>query len=256
MKLHCLGTAGYHPSETRHTASFFIPEHNLLLDAGTGVFRLQPLIMSREVSILLSHAHLDHVVGLTFLWDVLSGTPLERIHVYAEEEKIEQLKAHLFHPSLFPATPPLIWHPLTPSNPTFQVGRVRCRWFPLDHPGGSVGYYLEFPEVSLAYVTDTTSLPDSPYWKSIQGVDWLIHECNFVDSEKEMAIHTGHSWTTAVLENAYRHGIRRLILTHFNPLAHDDDPIDLVGATARLRGKTPEQILLANDSDVIELSRL
>ena len=95
MKLHCLGTAGYHPSETRHTASFFIPEHNLLLDAGTGVFRLQPLIMSREVSILLSHAHLDHVVGLTFLWDVLSGTPLERIHVYAEEEKIEQLKDFL-----------------------------------------------------------------------------------------------------------------------------------------------------------------
>jgi ribonuclease Z len=256
MKLHCLGTAGYHPSETRHTASFFIPDHSLLLDAGSGVFRLQRLITTTEVSVLLSHAHLDHVIGLTFFWDLVSGTPLERIHVYGEADTLRDLQQHLFHPALFPAAPPLVWHPLGPAGEPFSIGQVRCRWFPLEHPGGSVGYRLEFPETSLAYVTDTTSLPDSPYWQAIQGVDWLIHECNFTDSEQKMAIQTGHSWTSAVLKNAAQHGIQRLILTHVNPLAPDADPIDLAAATARLGGHTPEHIVVANDSAVIELSSL
>jgi hypothetical protein len=42
MKLHCLGTAGYHPSDNRHTACFFLPDQGIALDAGSSVFRLHP----------------------------------------------------------------------------------------------------------------------------------------------------------------------------------------------------------------------
>ena len=61
MKLHCLGTAGYHPSATRHTSCFFIPEASLVLDAGSGLFRLEKLLDQEEISILLTHAHLDQL---------------------------------------------------------------------------------------------------------------------------------------------------------------------------------------------------
>jgi ribonuclease BN (tRNA processing enzyme) len=256
MKLHCLGTAGYHPSPTRHTASFFLEEANVLLDAGTGVFRLDQLLHGPELSILLSHAHLDHVVGLSYFWDLVSATPLEKIHVYGERRKLEDIRQHLFHPSLFPVQPPLQWHDIEENVKPWKLGEAECEWFPLEHPGGSIGYRLRFPSVDLAYVTDTTSQHDSGYWSKIQGVDWLIHECNFPDSEREMAERTGHSWTSAVLENAYKHGIQRLILTHVNPLADDRDPIGLAAATARLGSRTPSQILLASDSTVVDLSRL
>lgn len=256
MKLHCLGTAGYHPNGARHTASFFLPQASILLDAGTGVCRLGPLVRSREISILLSHAHLDHVVGLTYFLDVVATTPLERIHVYGESEKLRAIQQHLFHELLFPILPPIVWHAIEDATREWQVGSATCGWFPLLHPGGSVGYRLRFPEFSLAYVTDTTSLVDSDYWRHIQGVDWLIHECNFPDSAREIAHRTGHSWTSAVLENAHRHGIERLILIHVDPLAPDPDPIDLASATARLGNRTPAQILLANDSTVVDLSSL
>ncbi len=256
MKLHCLGTAGYHPSATRHTAAYYLPELNLLLDAGSGVFRLQGLIDSPEISILLSHAHLDHIIGLTFFWDLISTTPLERIHVYGVRNKLEDIRQHLFHNSLFPSHPPLVWHALEDHATGLQLGSAACEWFPLEHPGGSMGYRLTTPELSLAYVTDTTSHHDSEYWGAIQGVDWLVHECNFPDSEKELAIRTGHSWTSAVLENAYKHGIERLVLTHVNPLAEDADPVGLAEATARLGQRTPSQIILASDSRVIDLSSL
>ena len=41
MKILLLGTAGYHPSETRHTACVMLPEAGIVLDAGTGFFRVR-----------------------------------------------------------------------------------------------------------------------------------------------------------------------------------------------------------------------
>ncbi len=78
MQLHCLGTAGYHPSDTRQTSCYFLARDGVVLDAGTGIYRLTPLIQTDTLDILLSHAHLDHVVGLTFLLDVFFQRPVKR----------------------------------------------------------------------------------------------------------------------------------------------------------------------------------
>ena len=72
MRLHFLGTAGYHPNRRRDTACLMIPEAGILLDAGTGIFRARDLIGTPTLDIFLSHVHLDHSVGLTFLL----GAPL------------------------------------------------------------------------------------------------------------------------------------------------------------------------------------
>lgn len=259
MKLHCLGTAGYHPSEARHTACFFLPEPGIAFDAGSSLFRLHGLIATESISVLLSHTHLDHVMGLTFFWDLLGGnTPLERIHIYAQREKIEAIREHLFHPSLFPVIPPFEWHVLEDLGPRFELGGAKCTWFPLEHPGGAVGYRLDFPGVSLAYVTDTTCEDDSEYWRNLQGVDWLVHECNFTDQEKKMARHTGHSWPTEVVAQATKHGVERLILTHFNPMVSHPDPVGLREVLQKRRlENTPEQaprlIELARDNMAFEL---
>ncbi len=256
MKLHCLGTAGYHPSATRHTSCYFIPEASLMLDAGSGLFRLEKLIDQEEISILLSHCHLDHVFGLTFFLDFVAVTPLQKIHVYGERAKIEAIQKHLFHELLFPVLPPFQWHAIEDLGSEFALNDAKCRWFPLKHPGGSVGYRMDWPGLSLAYITDTTASPQSAYWNEIQGVDWLIHECNFSDDWIDLAIKTGHSWTSAVLESASKAGISRLILTHINPLAGEPDPLGLAAATAKLPRHTPSQILVASDSLVIDLSSL
>ena len=256
MKLHCLGTAGYHPSATRQTSCYFIPEASLMLDAGSGLFRVESLIHQEEISVLLSHAHLDHVFGLTFFLDFLAVTPLRKIHVYGERAKIEAIQKHLFHELIFPVSVPIQWNAIEDLGPEFDLNGARCRWFPLEHPGGSVGYRIDWPDLSIAYITDTTTSPQSAYWSKIQGVDWLIHECNFSDEYIDFAIKTGHSWTSAVLESAAKAGIPRLILTHINPLACEPDPLGLAQATAKMPRLTPSQILVASDSLIIDLSSL
>jgi ribonuclease Z len=256
MKLHCLGTAGYHPNNHRHTSCYALPEYQIVLDAGSGFFRMGELIQDDSLHILLSHAHLDHVFGLTFVLDFLATTPLKHIHVYAEGEKIQAIRQHLFHPILFPLEPPFHWHALEDMGNEFTINTIRIKWFRMEHPGGSVGFRLRHQTSSFAYVTDTTCRPGAAYWNEIQGVDWLLHECNFSDEYEGLAIKTGHSCPSSVLEESHKAKVSRLLLTHFNPLATEVDPVGLEKATARMPRRTPEQIVLATDGLVVDLSRL
>src|SRR5690606_25909738 len=93
------------------------------------------------------------------------------------------------------------------------------------HPGGSLGYRLDWPDRSMAYVTDTTADRDSIDF--IRGVDLLIHECTFTDDLHDLAERSGHSHTTPVCELARDAGVGRLVMTHFDPCSGKDDPVDL-----------------------------
>ena len=99
--------------------------------------------------------------------------------------------------------------------------------FPLQHPGGALGYRLDWPGRSLAYVTDTTAKADADYLPHIRGVDVLIHECYFTDEHRDWAAQTGHSCATAVVELARAADVGRLLLVHINPLVTDDRLYDL-----------------------------
>ena len=230
MKLLLLGTAGYHPNERRQTACLMLPEEGIVLDAGTGFFRVRGHLQTPALDILLTHAHLDHVVGLTYLLSTSWERKLERITVHGEAAKLAAIREHLLADELFPAPLPCAWQPL-PTGPV-EIAGARVTHFPLVHPGGSVGYRLDWPGRSLAYVTDTTATQDAPYVQAIRGVDLLIHECNFRDSEREWAVKTGHSCTSAVASVTKAAGVKRLVLLHFNPLDDSADPIDLPAARA------------------------
>lgn len=222
MRLHLLGTAGYHPNEFRDTPCLMLPECGLLLDAGSGMHRLRDIVETRTLDIFLTHAHLDHVVGLTYLLGLLYDKPMDRIRVHGEAEKLQALDEHLFSQFLFPVRPPFAWCPL--ADPvTLPDGGV-VRWFPLQHPGGAIGYRIDWPQRSLGYVTDATAAPDASYISEIRNVDLLVHECFFPDGWEERAEFTGHSCLTPVARLARQAGVGRLVLVHINPLAREADP--------------------------------
>jgi ribonuclease Z len=230
MRLVCLGTAGYHPSDTRQTACLMLPEVGVVLDAGTGFYRVREHLQTTELDIFLTHVHLDHVVGLTYWYDVVHERRIDRARVHGSAEKLAAIEQHLFSELIFPARPPYEFQPLIETTPLSGGGKVTH--FPLQHPGGSIGFRLDWPGHSMAYVTDTTAAPDAPYVKHLRGVDLLVHECNFQDSQSDLATATGHSCTTAVAQVALAAGVQSLLLTHINPLADDTDPVNISAARA------------------------
>jgi len=230
MRLLLLGTTGYHPNDRRQTACLLIPECGVMLDAGTGMYRAGRHLRGPELDIFLTHAHLDHVIGLTYLFDVRYVHPLQRVTVHAEAAKLEAIDRHLFAEPLFPKRPPCELRPL--ADKVELAGGGVLTHFPLEHPGGVVGFRLDWPGHSLAYVTDTTARPDVSYLERIRGVDLLLHECYFSDSWAEWAEKTGHSCTTPVAQLARAANVKRLVLVHINPLDAEEDPVDLPAARA------------------------
>lgn len=230
MELHLLGTAGYHPNEQRHTACFMIPEAGVVLDAGTGFFRVRDRIQTPELHIFLSHAHLDHCVGLSFYLDVLHEKGVQKVFIYGAAEKLEAVQTQLFSDHLFPLPPSFEWVPIDPQQGA--IGRElplagKITWCPLKHPGSSLGYRLEWPDSSLAYITDTTASQEADYVSFIHNAGTLIHECNFPDGFEEMAEKTGHSCVTPVAEVCRSAGVNRCILVHMNPMMDDPSCFDL-----------------------------
>jgi ribonuclease BN (tRNA processing enzyme) len=225
MKLVLLGTSGYHPNERRHTACLMLPELGVVFDAGSAMFRVADHLCTDTLDVFLSHAHLDHVFGLSFMFDILSTVPLRRVTVHAEPDKVQALRQHLFSPLLFPVDPPFHLQPLAPQV-TLADGSVLTH-FPLRHPGGSVGFRVDWPDRSLAYVTDTVAAAGVDYIQAIQGVDLLIHECHFNDDQAGQAELTGHSCLTPVAQVAAEAGVGRMILVHINPLLPRDSGLPL-----------------------------
>ena len=227
MRLIFLGTGGYHPNERRHTAGVLLPEIGVLFDAGTSLFRVTDHLQTDDLHIFLTHTHLDHVAGLTFLLVPLLDGRIKQARVSGTEGNLTAVREHLFSEALFPVLPDFSFTPLESVTSLPDGGRLTC--CPLKHPGGCLGFKITWPDRSLAYITDTTV--DGSYTEFIRGVDVLIHECYFHDDMAEWAEKTGHSHTSQVAGLARAAGVKRLLLTHIDPQRPDDDPIGM--ATAR-----------------------
>jgi ribonuclease Z len=216
MKIVLLGTGGYFPTNQRHTACMMLPEIGVVLDAGTGMSRMPKYLSTDRLDIFLTHAHLDHIAGLTYLVNTLPTDVLRHTTVHGEAAKLAAIRDHLFAELIFPVKPTFNFAPLAGPCPLSDGGTLT--YFPLRHPGGSVGYRLDWPDRSMAYVTDTTAAADADYITAILGVDLLLHEAHFPQNVDSLPAITGHSWLESVAEVAAAANVGRLVLIHADPL--------------------------------------
>ena len=252
MKIEFLGTGGYHPDAHRHTTCVLLPDRGLCFDAGSAFFRAPDRLAAHgvtELDLVLTHAHLDHVVGLTFPLAHLQRGTLTAVRVHGRAAKLNAVRAHLFAAELFPVLPDAFtWHPL----PDAEAGSLNLAGGTLHfreqtHPGGSLGLRFEADGQRFAFCTDTVADPATADFA--EGADLLAHECNFADGLEDLAARTGHSTLTPVLDLARRSGARRTLLVHVSPEA--DDPADPVGLT--WASNPPPRAAVAVDGLRVEL---
>lgn len=223
LRLVPLGINGYIPSQGRQSMAFLVlgEEAALLLDAGSGVARLlEPAIEAllepyERLDVVLTHYHLDHVVGMSFLPGVWPTRPV-RIHAPGPplvDVAPDEALCRLIHPPLFPIPLPEYPMPVELERLTgdpVAIGGIDLRFRAQDHPGGSIGVRLGD---SLAYVTDTVA--DAATADFVAGVDLLLHEVWLGPGGEASA--TGHSAADEVAAIAVRAGVRRLMPVHLHP---------------------------------------
>ena len=226
LRLVPLGTNGYFPTHGRQTMSYLVtgPDVALVLDAGTGLGRLaEPEVRafvesSERLDILLTHYHLDHVVGLSFLPGLWSG---RAVRIFAPSPPLtaggSEALDRLIAPPLFPvgfSRWPLAVEIVPYSSTRLEIESLSLTLRAQKHPGGSVGVRIDD---RLAYVTDTVM--DRGTAAFVKGVGTLLHEVWLTDEEAERddAGRTGHSAAGAVADLAREAGVGRLVPVHHHP---------------------------------------
>jgi len=222
------------------------PAHLLVLDAGSGIRRLGlavPPTVTR-IDLLLSHLHLDHIVGLGFfaplfrpnltitIWGPPALTPL-----------VDRLGRYL-SPPLFPVRlrdlPSSYELREVPAGP-FDVGSFRITAEAVIHPDPAVGFRVVENGRCLAYLPDHEpalgpEFPSDPEWTSGAGVaagaDLLIHDAQYTATEYPERVGWGHSSVDDAVAFADLVGAHRLALFHHDP-SRSDAEVDRLLERAR-----------------------
>jgi phosphoribosyl 1,2-cyclic phosphodiesterase len=213
----------------------------VVLDAGTGICALGATLPSdvRRVDILLSHLHMDHIIGLGFFAGLFR--PGLEVHIWGPSSTVLPLRARLtryLSPPLFPVRLRDLPCRLTLHDVplgTFEVPGMSVTAALVCHPGPTVGYRLDDETSTLVYLSDhepalgARRFPDLPRWTSgfdlAHGADVLIHDAQYADDEYQHHIGWGHSSISQAIAFAVQAGVGHLVGFHHDPW-HDDDTLD------------------------------
>lgn len=208
-------------------------ERLVVVDAGSGIASLGVSMgdnCPREIDVVLSHLHLDHVEGVAFFKPALKGGRELRIHCgNMEGATAEEALTRLFSPPLFPIR--LSDLPARISYTGFRSGEVlrladglELATTPLNHPGGATGYRFEHRGRSICYLSDcehTDPWPDPALTGFVRGADLVIYDGMFSESEYTSCQGWGHSTWQHGVSLCRAAGAAALAVFHLHPM-HDD----------------------------------
>ena len=196
MKIRVLGCSGAIAQGCKTTA--FLVDHDILIDAGTGVGDLTRDEMLRIDDLFLTHSHLDHIAYLPLMVDTIASARVGRpLRVHALPHTLHALRQHMFNDLIWPdftrlpsvLTPLLTFHELE----TGAVRQVRGRTveaLPAVHTVPAVGYAVCGPQSDApwwVYSGDTEG--DAAFWARVNqlNVHSLVIETAFSNRERELA---------------------------------------------------------------------
>ena len=212
----------------------------LVLDAGTGLRLVTGLLdgASYDGSIVLSHLHWDHMQGLPFF--AAGDRDDSRVDLYLPAQGGQtgrDLLAQSFAPPSFPITPEGLrgrwgFHAMPTGTQVvegFEVSAVE-----IEHKGGrTFGLRVDDEHTSIAYLPDHAPAAgvSAELMEMLSGVDMLLHDAQFLEGERPVAVDYGHATVQDSVRLALDCGAGSLVLFHHSP-ARTDDALDEIAEWA------------------------
>jgi ribonuclease BN (tRNA processing enzyme) len=244
MKISLRGVRGSIPTTGADTSYYggntsctVVAEDNwfLVLDAGSGMQKVNLPNEIRRVDILLTHLHLDHIQGLGFFSALFN--PAMDVHIWGPASATQTLHSRLsryLSPPLFPVLIRDLPCKLTlhdVENSVFEIGPFTIDSRYVIHPGPTVGYRIAGKHSVFAYIPDhepalgLKGLLSETKWISgfdlVSNADLLLHDAQYTTQEYKNKIGWGHSNMEDVINYASLAGVKHLLLSHHDP-SHSD----------------------------------
>lgn len=228
----------------------------LVIDCGTGSHGLgQKLIRERphplRGHILISHTHWDHIQGIPFFaplfiagneWDFYApqgfGTSLQ-------ETLAGQMEYTYFPVTLDALAANVRYHDLVEGSLQIEDIAIRTRY--LNHPALTLAFRIEVDGVAIVYACDHEPHDrqlacavgdlvgeDRAHAEFLRDADLVIHDAQYTAEEYPHKVGWGHSTVDYAVHVCRSVGVKRLALTHHDPM-REDAAVDRVLAELRQR---------------------
>ena len=224
MKLRVLGCSGGIGGNLRTTS--FLLDHDVLIDAGTGVGELSLTELAAINHVFVTHSHLDHIACIPFMVDSVGHMRDQPLTVYAIAETLDILRQHIFNWKIWPdfseipdAKLPYMRYQAIRVGETVALNGRRITPLPANHVVPAVGYHLDSGKASLVFSGDTTS--HDALWQQVNKIEnlrYLIIETAFSNSERDLAEVSKHLCPSLLAQELLK--LKRaaeVFITHLKP---------------------------------------
>lgn len=198
MNIRILGCSGGVGVGLRTTS--MLVDHDILIDAGSGVGDLTLGEMEQIRHIFLTHSHMDHFAFLPLLVDSIFESIKQPIIIHAQPETIKALETHIFNWTIWPnfaelptkENPVMTFKEMRPGE-LLKVDGRQVEMLRVNHIVPGVGYLMSSHLGNLAFSGDTSS--QDHFWEELNKrdkLDILVVEAAFANEELELSQKAGH----------------------------------------------------------------
>jgi len=175
-------------------------DHDILIDAGTGVADLSLTELAMIDHVFITHSHLDHIAALPLMIDSIADMRDKPLTVYATEATREIIRNHIFNWAIWPdfteipsRDRPVMQYQTIRLGQKTRLGSRSITALPAEHTVPAVGYQLDSGAGSFVFTGDTTS--NDAFWpvlNKIANLRFLVIETAFSNHEKQLATISKH----------------------------------------------------------------
>jgi phosphoribosyl 1,2-cyclic phosphodiesterase len=205
--------------------------NTVVFDAGSGIVGLGLGLggAPRDIPIVLTHYHWDHLQGLPFMAQLYQPGWTPRIVAPAFGSRDTAWVNTIFESPFFPV--PYDHLPNRPDVALIEPGEIRLAGIDvssihLNHPGGALAYRIRSVTGDVVYATDHEfgdPAFDEPLAAFARGAAALILDAHFTPDEIAAHRGWGHSDWRQCAEFAAANDVGRLWLFHHKPGRSDDE---------------------------------
>jgi phosphoribosyl 1,2-cyclic phosphodiesterase len=202
----------------------------LIIDAGSGIRELGNFLLKEnrhDFTILLTHAHWDHILGFPFFKPIYSGKT--RINIWGcllAQTSLKEMLSRTMAPPNFPVNFDAIRAHISYQDTcieSYQLGSMIITPIALSHPNEGCGYKFEENGKCFVFLTDNElgfqhdgGHKYQTYRDFCRGADILIHDAEYNEEEYKKTRGWGHSVFNDALKLAMEAGVKKLGLFHHN----------------------------------------